>query len=65
MDREILLMAEKEFGADVCKTLISENVSLAESTALNKSIFERAPSSNGARNYDALLDELLNSGFIE
>jgi chromosome partitioning protein len=65
MAREILLMAEKEFGADVCKTLISENVSLAESPALNKTIFEHAPSSNGARNYDALLDELLNTGFIE
>jgi chromosome partitioning protein len=65
MAREILLMAVKEFGADVCKTLISENVSLAESPALNKTIFEHAPSSNGARNYDALLDELLNTGFIE
>jgi chromosome partitioning protein len=65
MAREILLMAEKEFGADVCKTLISENVSLAESPALNKTIFEHAPNSNGARNYDALLDELLNTGFIE
>jgi chromosome partitioning protein len=65
MAREILLMAEKEFGTDVCKTLIFENVSLAESPALGKTIFEHAPNSNGARNYDTLLDELLDSGFIQ
>jgi chromosome partitioning protein len=65
MAREILLMAEKEFGADVCKTLIFENVSLAESPAMGKTIFEHAPHSNGARNYDALLDELMKTGFIE
>ena len=65
MARDILLMAETEFGADVCRTLISENVSLAESPALNKTIFEHAPNSRGASDYDALLDELLADGFIE
>ena len=65
MAKEILLMAKTEFGADVCKTFISENVSLAESPALNKTIFEHAPNSSGALNYDALLDELLADGFIE
>ncbi len=65
MAREVLLMAEREFGADVCRTLIAENVSLAESPALNKTVFEHAPNSVGARNYDALLDELLADGFIK
>lgn len=64
MARGILLMAEAEFGADVCRTIISENVSLAESPALNKTIFEHAPNSRGAHDYDALLDELLADGFI-
>ena len=64
MAREVLLMAEREFGSDVCRTLISENVSLAESPALNKTIFEHAPNSIGARNYETLLDELLADGFI-
>lgn len=64
MARDILLMAETEFGADVCRTLISENVSLAESPSLNKTVFEHAPNSRGARDYDALLDELLADGFI-
>lgn len=65
MAGQILLMAEKEFGSDVCRTVIAENVSLAESPALHKTIFEHAPNSSGARNYDALLDELLADGFIE
>ena len=65
MARDILLMAETEFGADVCRTLISENVSLAESPAMNKTVFEHAPTSRGAYDYDALLDELLADGFIE
>jgi len=65
MARDILLMAQTEFGADVCQTLISENVSLAESPALNKTIFEYAPNSRGALDYDALLDELMADGFIE
>jgi chromosome partitioning protein len=65
MARKILLMAEAEFGADVCRTIISENVSLAESPVLNKTIYEHAPSSRGAHDYDALLDELLADGFIQ
>ena len=64
MAKDVLLMAETEFGADVCRTLISENVSLAESPSLNKTIFEHAPNSRGAKDYDALLDELMADGFI-
>lgn len=65
MAKDVLLMAEKEFGADVCRTLIAESVNLAESPALNKNIFEHAPTSRGAQDYDALLDELMADGFIE
>ncbi len=65
MAKAILQLAKTEFGDDVCETYISENVSLAESPALNKTIFEHAPSSVGAQNYDALLDELLADGFIK
>lgn len=64
MARSVLALAEKEFGADVCRTLIAENVSLAESPSLNKTIFEHAPDSRGARDYEALLDELMADGFI-
>ncbi len=62
---DVLRMMEERFGGEVCRTRIAENVSLAESPALNKTVFEHAPRSSGARDYDALLDELLDSGFIE
>lgn len=64
MARNVLLMAEAEFGAELCRTLIAENVSLAESPSMNKTIFEHAPNSRGAQDYDALLDELLAEGFV-
>lgn len=65
MAKIILSNAQAEFGADVCQTVIAENVSLAESPALNKNIFEHAPDSRGAQDYNALLDELLADGFIK
>lgn len=65
MAKKILESAQSEFGDEVCQTIISENVSLAESPALNKTIFEHAPASRGAQDYCALLDELLADGFIK
>lgn len=65
MAKDIMSMAQAEFGADVCETVISENVSLAESPALNKTIFEHAPDSRGAQDYAALLGELMAEGFIK
>lgn len=62
---DVLRMAEEKFGDEVCRTRIAENVSLAESPAYNKSVYEHAPNSRGALDYDALLDELLADGFIE
>lgn len=61
---EIGQMLEAKFGADVCRTRIAENVSLAESPAYNMTVFEHAPNSRGAQDYDALLDELLEDKFI-
>jgi chromosome partitioning protein len=40
-------------------------VSLAESPALNKTVYEHAPDSRGAHDHDDLLKELLEEGFIE
>jgi chromosome partitioning protein len=65
MSWDVLKVVEEHFGADVCHTRISENVSLAESPALNKTVFEHAPESRGALDYDDLLKELLADGFIE
>ncbi|OGB27534.1 MAG: ATPase [Burkholderiales bacterium RIFCSPLOWO2_02_FULL_57_36] len=62
---DVLRMLEEKFGEEVCRTRIAENVSLAESPAYNKTIFEYAPSSRGAHDYDELIEELLADGFIE
>ncbi|MFA5370904.1 MAG: ParA family protein [Sideroxydans sp.] len=62
---EVLEGAQARFGEDVCRTCIAENVSLAESPALNKTVFAHAPGSRGARDYAELLQELLTDGFIE
>jgi len=64
MARDVQHMLEEKFGEDVCRTHIAENVSLAESPAYNKTVYEHAPSSRGAQDYDALLDELLEAGFF-
>jgi chromosome partitioning protein len=63
--RDILCQLEEKFSGDVCQTRIAENVSLAESPALNKDVFAHAPSSRGAQDYEALLEEMLADGFIE
>ena len=62
---DVLKLVEEHFGADVCRTRIAENVSLAESPAMNKTVFEHAPESRGAHDYDDLLKELLDDGFID
>jgi chromosome partitioning protein len=64
MGHEIQSMLEQRFGAEVCRVRIAENVSLAESPAHNKTVFEHAPASRGARDYEALLDELIEEKLI-
>ncbi len=62
---DVLNLLEARFGAEVCRTKIIENVSLAESPGLNKTVFEHAPASRGALDYEELLKELMADGFIE
>jgi chromosome partitioning protein len=62
---DVLRTVEQQFGGEVCHTRIAENVSLAESPAFSKNVFEHAPNSRGAHDYDELLEELLAAGFIE
>lgn len=55
---------QASYGPDICRTRIAENVALAESPAVRKDVFQHAPESKGARDYDLLVDELFASGFI-
>ncbi|MDD5329070.1 MAG: ParA family protein [Sulfuricella sp.] len=56
---------KERYGAALCATRITENVSLAESPAHGKNVFEFAPHSQGAKDYLALTAELLEKGFIQ
>ncbi len=61
---EILEQLRARFGEELCETRISENVSLTESPAYNRSVFEHAPHSQGAKDYEFLLEELIETGFL-
>lgn len=65
MAREVQTMLENQFGEEVCTVRIAESVSLAESPAHNKTVFQHAPYSRGAQDYQDLLDELLAAGFFQ
>ncbi|HVS27864.1 MAG TPA: ParA family protein [Burkholderiales bacterium] len=58
-------LVREKFGAELCETRISENVSIAESPAANKDVFTHAPESRGAQDYHALLCELMACGFVQ
>src|SRR5450631_479985 len=64
MSADVAAQMEEAFGAeDICRTRISENVSLAESPAHQLDVFQHAPKSAGARHYQQLLEELVDAGF--
>lgn len=52
------------YGAEVCETVISENVAVAESPSLNRDVFRHNASSTGAKDYLALFEELKSIGFL-
>jgi chromosome partitioning protein len=65
MSHDIATQLSTRFGAEVCETRITEAVGIAESPALGKDVFAHAPNSRGAQDYEALLEELLTTGFLE
>jgi chromosome partitioning protein len=54
----------ERYGDEVCETRIGESVSVAESPAMNSDVFTHAPGSRGATDYEALLEELEHTGFL-
>jgi len=61
MTFEVHEQAKTSFGEELCETVISENVAIAESPQYKKDVFRYNNSSSGAQDYDALLEELLDS----
>jgi len=65
MSSEVSDLMAMAFRADeICATRIAENVSLAESPARELDVFRHAPQSRGARDYQALVEELAGAGFV-
>jgi chromosome partitioning protein len=65
MAHEIEATLRNRFGDELCATRIAESVGLAESPFHRKDIFAHDERSRGARDYEALLEELLAAGFLE
>ncbi|MBL8695994.1 MAG: ParA family protein [Planctomycetes bacterium] len=59
LSREVLEELRTYFGPRVFKTVIRENVRLAEAPSHGKSIFDYAPESNGAADYASLAKEVV------
>jgi len=59
LNRDVVATIQKYFGDKVFKTLIRDNVTLAEAPAQRMDIFSYAKSSNGAKDYLNLCKEIL------
>lgn len=59
LSTEVLREIEQYFGTQLARTRIRNNVKLAEAPSFGRTIFEHAPESNGARDYENVADELL------
>ncbi|MDZ4252815.1 MAG: hypothetical protein U1A72_09635 [Sulfuritalea sp.] len=64
MGFEIQDRLRQQFGAELCETVISENVAIAEAPALSRDIFAHNASSRGALDYLGLLEELRAARFL-
>lgn len=58
MSFEIQARMLEQFGPELCETVISENVAVAEAPSLSKDVFSHAPASRGATDYAMLFEEL-------
>ena len=59
LTKEIKSMLMKYFGETMMQTKIRMNVALAEAQLSGKDIFEYDPECNGAKDYRALVNEIL------
>jgi chromosome partitioning protein len=64
MSFEVQSRMREQFGAELCETVISENVAVAEAPAVNRDIFSHQASSRGAQDYQALFEELNTAGWF-
>ena len=64
MSFEIQQRLRTQFGAELCETVISENVSIAEAPSLGRDVFSHDRGSRGAQDYRSLVEELRATRFL-
>lgn len=64
MSDDVRAKLRDRYGNEVFDTVISENVTVAESPSHNRDVFRHNPASTGARDYLALHDELKARGYL-
>lgn len=64
MSTDVLEQLKERYGDEVLKTVISENVAVAESPSLHQDVFRHNASSAGAQDYMTLYEELRDSGHL-
>lgn len=62
LNKEVVEKLREHFGEKVFKSMIRENISLAEAPSYGQTIFEYKPKSNGAEDYLNLCKELILRG---
>lgn len=62
MSDDVRRKLRERYGDEVLDTVISENVTVAESPSVNQDVFQRNAASSGAHDYQSLLAELVGRG---
>lgn len=65
MSDDVRRKLRERYGDEVLDTVISENVTVAESPSVNQDVFRRNASSSGAHDYQSLLAELITRGDMQ
>ena len=60
LNRDIAKSVNNYFKEKIFKTLIRDNIALAEAPVQEKDIFSYDAKSNGAKDYESLISEILN-----
>lgn len=58
--RDILQALQERFGDDLCKTIVRENIRIAEAPSFHESVFTYSGTSGAAHDYRVLTDEILS-----
>ena len=64
MSLDVQNQLRERYDKEVCQTMISENVAIAESPSKKRDVFSHAASSIGAKDYSALYEELRLQSFL-